>query len=46
MPKLCHRLNENIWTKKHLLIMDPIVRGLQVIEISILTEQASHVNLV
>jgi len=38
--------NEKVWTKKHLLITDPIERGLRVIEISILTEQATHVNLV
>ena len=38
--------NEKVWTKKHLLITDPIERGLRVIEISLLTEQATHVNLV
>ncbi len=30
-----------MWTKKHLLITDPIERGLRVIEISLLTEQAT-----
>ena len=44
--KLLSFKNEKVWTKKHLLITDPIERGLRVIEISILTEQATHVNLV
>jgi hypothetical protein len=33
--------NEQVWTKRGLLITDPIERGLRVIEISILTEQAA-----
>ena len=31
-----------VWTKRGLLITDPIERGLRVVEISILTEQASQ----
>ena len=42
--------NEQVWTKRGLLITDPIERGLRVIEISILTEPAqqlpSSTNLV
>ena len=30
-----------VWTKRGLLITDPIERGLRVVEISVLTEQAS-----
>merc|ERR1712083_865117 len=33
--------NEKVWTKRGLLITDPIERGLRVIEISILTEPAT-----
>jgi len=33
--------NEQVWTKRGLLITDPIERGLRVIEISILTEPAT-----
>jgi hypothetical protein len=31
-----------VWTKRGLLITDPIERGLRVVEISILTEQANQ----
>ena len=34
--------NEQVWTKRGLLITDPIERGLRVIEISILTEPAQQ----
>ena len=33
--------NEKVWTKRGLLITDPIERGLRVIEISILTDPAT-----
>ncbi|XP_059098320.1 golgin subfamily A member 7-like [Tigriopus californicus] len=33
--------NEEVWTKRGLLITDPIERGLRVIEISLLTEPAT-----
>lgn len=36
--------NEQVWTKRGLLITDPIERGLRVIEISILTELATPIN--
>lgn len=36
--------NEQVWTKRGLLITDPIERGLRVIEISILTEPATPHN--
>ena len=36
--------NETVWTKRGLLLTDPIERGLRVIEISILTELAAPTN--
>ncbi len=36
--------NEQVWTKRGLLITDPIERGLRVVEISILTEPATPTN--
>ena len=36
--------NDQVWTKRGLLITDPIERGLRVIEISLLTELATPSN--
>lgn len=41
VSRFVHEQNEQVWTKRGLLITDPIERGLRVVEISILTEQTS-----
>lgn len=38
VARYVHDQNDQIWTKRGLLITDPIERGLRVIEISLLTE--------
>lgn len=44
VSRFVHEQNEQVWTKRGLLITDPIERGLRVVEISILTEQANQPN--
>ena len=38
VSRFIHEQNEQVWTKRGLLITDPVERGLRVIEISLLTE--------
>ena len=38
VSRFVHEQNEKVWTKRGLLITDPVERGLRVIEITILTE--------
>ena len=38
VSRFVHEQNEQVWTKRGLLITDPVERGLRVIEISLLTE--------
>jgi len=38
VSRFVHEQNEQVWTKRGLLLTDPVERGLRVIEISILTE--------
>jgi len=38
VSRFIHEQNEQVWTKRGLLLTDPVERGLRVIEISLLTE--------
>ena len=38
VSRFVHEQNEKVWTKRGLLITDPVERGLRVIEITLLTE--------
>ena len=38
VSRFVHEQNEQVWTKRGLLLTDPVERGLRVIEIAILTE--------
>jgi hypothetical protein len=40
VSRFVHEQNEQVWTKRGLLITDPIELGLRVVEISLLTEPA------
>merc|ERR1719167_1411891 len=40
VSRFVHEQNEQVWTKRGLLLTDPIERGLRVVEISLLTEAA------
>jgi len=40
VSRFVHEQNEQVWTKRGLLLTDPIERGLRVVEISLLTESA------
>ena len=38
VSRFIHDQNESVWTKRGLLLTDPVERGLRVIEITLLTE--------
>ena len=40
VSRFVHEQNDQVWTKRGLLITDPIELGLRVVEISLLTEPA------